>query len=48
MKLFIKIEIFDSKFTLYLFRWKNLCKDSFAYFPAFGSIRKNELKENHF
>ena len=32
---------------LYLFRWKILYKDSFRYFSVFGSIRKNELKENY-
>ena len=33
--------------TLHLFRWKILCKDIFPYFPVFGSIRKNESKENY-
>ena len=32
---------------LCLFRWKALYKDSFLCFLVFGSIRKNELKENY-
>ena len=26
---------------------KTLCKDSFLYFPLFGSIKKEESKENY-
>ena len=32
---------------LCLFQSKTLCKDNFLYFPVFGGIRINELKENY-
>ena len=35
------------RITLYLFQWKTLCKDSFLYFPIFGSINKNKSGENY-
>ena len=35
------------RITLYLFKWKTLCKDSFLYFPVFGSINKNKSGENY-
>ena len=30
----------DGFFKLWLFRWKIFCKDSFSYFPMFGSTKK--------
>ena len=33
--------------TFCLFQWKTLCKDNFPCFPLFGSIKKDESKENY-
>ena len=30
-------------FTLCLFLWKTLCKDSFPHFPVFGSTKKKKI-----
>ena len=43
-----QISYLNKTFTLCLFRWKTLCKDSFLYFRVFGNIRINESKENYF
>ena len=36
---------FGSTLTLRLFQRKTLCKDSFPYFPIFGSIKKKKMNQ---
>ena len=43
----VGIDIRGKLFTLYMFRWKILCKGCIPYFSVFGSIRINKLKENY-
>ena len=38
----VGIDIHGKLFTLYLFRWKILCKGCIPYFSVFGSITKKK------
>ena len=41
----VGIDIHGKLFTLYLFRWKILCKGCIPYFSVFGSITKKQKKK---
>ena len=44
----VGIDIHEKLFTLYLFRWKILCKGCIPYFSVFGSITKKQKKKTIF
>ena len=44
----VGIDIRGKLFTLYMFRWKILCKGCIPYFSVFGSITKKQKKKNYF
>ena len=44
----VGIDIHGKLFTLYLFRWKILCKGCIPYFSVFGSITKKKKKKTIF
>ena len=44
----VGIDIHGKLFTLYLFRWKIVCKGCIPYFSVFGSITKKQKKKKLF